>query len=480
MEGYAAPGLGPGAVHCEALHPLFLAHADLIRVAEIEPSGGWIKAPGPDGEIRSSERSLELVAGLPQARLVHGIGWPVGGTICNASTALAEQKRWADALGSPWTSEHLSFNDSEAGPAGFLLPPAQSAAGVAVAARNIRARTAELGRPFAFETGVNYLPRRSGEIEDGEYFAAVAEAADCLILVDLHNLWANARNGRQPLEAVLAALPPDRIVEIHLAGGMEKDGYWLDSHSGPVPPELIDLARDFVAGLPNLGAVLFEVSPQFAGSLGPAAFLRQIEAMNDLWERAGRRARSPRLSAFRRGEAGEEPSAYEAALVRALDGPATPGEPAALALYRTLIASFRNGALADLFPFTLRLLGRQLGEPALEALLCAYRRSEPPPLFPADEALAFVDWLRANGQPLPYLDDLLELEGGIVRLVSEGRGGELRFRHDPSAIVAALEAGGVPKDLPAGDYRLGLGSAAGAKRPPRLDRGQDGCLRRAP
>jgi uncharacterized protein (UPF0276 family) len=457
MKAFAAPGLGPGAVHCEALHPLFLAHPDLIRVAEIEPSSGWIKAPDPEGAIRSNALSLDLVAGLPQAKLVHGIGWPVGGTVCRASEALAEQKRWADVLEAPWTSEHLSFNESPAGPAGFLLPPPQCAAGIAVAAANIRARTALLGRPFAFETGVNYLPSRPGEIPDGDYFAAVAEAADCLILVDLHNLWANARNGREPIERVLAALPPERIVEIHLAGGMEKDGYWLDAHSGPVPPELIDLARDFVPGLPNLGALLFEISPQFFEAFGPAAFLRQMESINDLWERSGGRPSPPGPRSVRTASAGEEPASYEAALVRALAAPPAPGEPAGLALYRTLIASFRNGALADLMPYTLRLLARELGKAGLEALLCAYRRAAPPALFPADEALAFTAWLPANGPKLHYLDDLLQLEGGIVRLVSEGRDGELSFRHDPSAIVAALAAGGVPRDLPEGDHRLFFG-----------------------
>lgn len=457
MNGFAAPGLGPGAVHCEALHPLFLAHPDLIRVAEIEPSSGWIKAPGPGGAIRSNEASLDLVAGLPQAKLVHGIGWPVGGTVCWAGDALAEQKKWADRLDAPWTSEHLSFNDSAAGPAGFLMPPPQGEAGIEVAAANIRARTAALGRPFAFETGVNYLPRRPDEMPDGDYFAAVAEAADCLILVDLHNLWANQRNGRGPVERVLAALPPDRIVEIHLAGGLEKDGYWLDAHSGPVPPDLLDLARDFLPGLPNLGALLFEISPQFVEALGPAGFLRQMEAVNAVWDLAGSRPSAPpprRIGPIPRGE---EPAAYEEALVSALSAAPGDGEPAGLALYRTLIASFRNGALADLLPFTLRLLGRRLGEEALEALLLDYRRSQPPPLFPADEALAFAAWLRSAGPEIPYLDDLLRLEAGIVRLVSEGRGGELRFRHDPSAIVAALAAGGVPEDLPAGDYRLGLG-----------------------
>ncbi|MFL6863373.1 MAG: DUF692 family multinuclear iron-containing protein [Allosphingosinicella sp.] len=466
MRGFTAPRLGPGAVHFQPFDALFRRHPDLIRVAEIEPSSAWIKAPGDEGAIRSNGDALDRAADLPQAKLVHGIGWPVGGTVCADGGAWAEQKRWADRLDAPWTSEHLSFNDSVAGAAGFLMPPPQTEAGVAVAAANIRARTQALSRPFAFETGVSYLPPRAGEMPDGEYFAAVAEEADCLILLDLHNLWANARNGREPAERVLAALPAQRVVELHLAGGMAKDGFWLDAHSGAVAPDLLDLARDLVSGLPNVGAVLFEISPQFFDTLGEAGFLRQIEAMHDLWERTGSR---PAGVAARRAPcaaaAGDSVSAYEQALVRSLAAPAEPGEPPAIALYRSLIASFRNGALADLMPHTLSLLARALGEAALEGLLADYRGAAPPRLFPADEALAFAGWLAANGPRLLYLDDLVALESGIVRLASQGCDGELRFRHDPSAIVDALAAGGLPEALPEGDYRLLLRAEANSLLP---------------
>ena len=66
---------------------------------------------------------------------------------------------------------------------------------VAVAA--IRRLRADLGVPLAFETGVNYLASRPDEMEDGEFVAAVAERADCGILLDLHNIYTNAVNGRQ-------------------------------------------------------------------------------------------------------------------------------------------------------------------------------------------------------------------------------------------------------------------------------------------
>ena len=129
--------------------------------------------------------------------------------------------------------------------------------------------------PFAVETGVNYLRPRPDELSDGAFVRSVVTAADCGILLDLHNVWANERNGRQGVREFLAELPLERVWEVHLAGGLEVDGYWLDAHSGPIPPALLDLARDVVAKLPSLGAVVFEIGSDFLPGLGAENLRRQ-------------------------------------------------------------------------------------------------------------------------------------------------------------------------------------------------------------
>ena len=452
------PQLGVGAVYWSALHPLFEAHSDIFQVAEVEPSTFWIKSPGAGGAVRSNPLALDKVAELPQAKLIHGVGYPVGGTVCDQEEHLAEQRRWADRLDAAWTSEHLSFNETAVGAAGFLLPPCQSEDGIAVAAANIRKRAALLGRPFAFETGVNYLRPQPREIPDGAYFAAVAEAADCHILLDLHNLWANERNGRARVADVVAALPRDRVCELHLAGGMEKDGYWLDAHSDLIPPRLFDLAVEVVAELPRLGAILFEISAQHAAKVAPHDLVRQVEALHRLWEgraRAPTAARAP----VARTWTGEGPTAdeWEQHLVRSLSRGDSVADDPALALYRTLIASFRGGALADMMPHSLRLFQLTAGEAALEEVLADYAGATTPQLYPADEAIQFGAWLRADPPDIPYLRDILDLEAGIALLASIGRGGEISFRHDPSLIVSAVAEGRRPTDLPRGDYRIAIG-----------------------
>jgi len=205
------PVLGVGVIYTPALAPLLAAEPDLVSVIEVEPETLWTATADPAAPYRPDRSALARLCALPQPKLVHGVGFPVGGSRPPDPLHLPPFVDGIDILGAPWASEHLAFNRAEGpeGPfaTGFLLPPLQTPAGVAAAAASIRAVAGRLPVPFAVETGVNYLQPRAGEMSDGAFMAAVTAAADCGIVLDLHNLWANQRNGRQRLEEVLAELP---------------------------------------------------------------------------------------------------------------------------------------------------------------------------------------------------------------------------------------------------------------------------------
>ena len=81
---------------------------------------------------------------------------------------------------------------------------------------------------------MNYLKPRGDEIPDGEFVAQPVESADCGILLDLHNIYCNQLNGRQSMEKYLSQIPLEDVWEVHLAGGSELNGFWLDAHSGAI------------------------------------------------------------------------------------------------------------------------------------------------------------------------------------------------------------------------------------------------------
>ena len=462
-------GLGVGTTYLPGLQPLLRDLGDLIQVVEIEPQAFWKENGTGDLPYRVDATVLERLAALPQAKLFHGVGFPVGGS--RPPPFLPALHAMAQALRPAWVSEHLSFNtaaDAD-GPfnAGFLLPPRQTAAGALTAAAAIRAAAAGFTVPFAFETGVNYLRPRADELSDGAFFAAVAAAADCDILLDLHNLHCNERNGRQAARAAIAELPSARVRELHLAGGCLRDGYWLDAHSGPSPEEVFALAAEVIPRFPNLRAIIFEILPAQLVGADMRALRRQLERMHDLWSlRRPRAAPAEPAAAIVITTAADadapSPRAWEDAL-----GGLVAGRPRNDALSRELAADpgtavlialaheARAAAPALALTLTTRLLLLTLGEQRVRALLEEFWVGAVPELFPAREAAALARHLRARcGEPelaaIAGLRDVLAYEDGVLRAFLTRTQVRVRFAHDPAPLIAALCEGRLHAGTPAG------------------------------
>src|SRR4051794_30332264 len=124
---FQPPRLGPGAIYLRSLDTWIRSNPDLIQVAEVEPQTLWTKAATAGSLPRSSPLERRWLAELPQSLLTHGVGYPIGGTICDQSCHVEEFRRWIAGLDSPWTSEHLSIFDVPtvhgSAPCGFLMPP---------------------------------------------------------------------------------------------------------------------------------------------------------------------------------------------------------------------------------------------------------------------------------------------------------------------------------------------------------------------
>jgi hypothetical protein len=359
---------------------------------------------------------------------------------------------------------------------GFLLPPKQTPAAARVAAAIIAAYRRVSGRPVAFETGVNYLRRQAGEMDDGEFFRLVAEQSDSGILLDLHNLWCNETNGRSRVLDVIDEMPLERVWEVHLAGGMPHEGYWLDAHSSEIPEPLIDIAAEVIARLPNVGVVNFEVLPEHVGALGLDGVTRQLEELRALWA-----LRPPRTyAASRHGDAiFPPPSAADDADVRAWENQlvaavrahsgkeGTPrfGDPG-IAIYRGLIEDFRSGFLARTMRYTMTALLAGIGSNDTRELLSSYFASCPPDAYPAVEADHFAAYLAGHTQLLSrvrYLEEVLAFERGLIRATVYGEGSDVHWTVDPTVLLEALDQGRLPGELPGMPSTMRLSTSPAAE-----------------
>jgi uncharacterized protein (UPF0276 family) len=66
------------------------------------------------------------------------------------------------------------------------------------------------------------------------FLAALAEEADCMILLDVNNIYVSARNHGFDARDFIAAIPPARVAQIHLAGHEDCGDLIIDTHDRPV------------------------------------------------------------------------------------------------------------------------------------------------------------------------------------------------------------------------------------------------------
>lgn len=458
------PELGVGIIHAGELEPLICETTGLIQVIEIEPQTLWMQI-SENGEKRYKTLTgmLDHLAGLPGSKLVHSVGAPVGGSVAVPSMQLELLCQWVERLGSPWASEHLSFNSTVEFQTGFFLAPRQTPAGVAMVAESIRRLRQAMPVPVAVETGVNYLRPREDELLDGQFIAETVQAADCGILLDLHNVYTNALNGRQSVDEFLSLIPLDRVWEMHIAGGMEMDGFWLDGHCDVVPTQLMEIARRVVPALPNLKALIFEIFPSFIPIVGIDKIRAQLESLQDVWRERGRprgdgifRPVPVEVRHSRYSEAAPaSPRQWEESFSRLVVGRETGdsqlskelvADPGVKIIHK-LIREFRASMLVNVLRLTMRLLMLSLGDKATLTILQAFWQESPPLMYATTEAEEFGRFLDRQNLRVPHLAKVLQFERALLATAMDDQPRIIPFDFDPIPLLRALADGRLPESV---------------------------------
>jgi uncharacterized protein (UPF0276 family) len=251
--------------------------------------------------------------GLAAGRLLaaHGIGLslpsalPLDEVFVDAIASLA-----GDLGGFAWFSEHLSVFLTPKGSvpnaqAGLGLPLAYDEESFELVAAKLRRVRERLGCPLAFENGAFFTPVPDSDLSEPEFLNRLHREGLADTLLDLHNLYVSERNGGVPMRDYLAQLDPEAVVEIHLAGGDEFAGFYMDSHSGFTPPEVWEIARECVPRLPNVRAITFEFQETYYPRMQAQGVVAQLERMHELAQACGHVRNACPPSAIQAGPAFE-------------------------------------------------------------------------------------------------------------------------------------------------------------------------------
>ena len=141
----------------------------------------------------------------------------------------------AQRIGSPWIANHSFYGDGSW--LDIWSSPVQFSAAELVRIADRAKRLQDLyGMPLAHENAAYYVRTPGADMREADFMAALAERAGTFLHLDLHNVYANSLNlPGYSVEDYLAALPLDRVIAVHIAGGSWWNGLYHDWHDSPVP-----------------------------------------------------------------------------------------------------------------------------------------------------------------------------------------------------------------------------------------------------
>ena len=275
--------------------PSIIGHApELVEYVDVIPDRLWYDFEfglASGRRFRRVTGAIEELKRCAAGRVLggHGIGLSLPSAISIDLAMVEAVAALAQELNFQWFSEHLSM---------FLVangsvPNAQAGLGLPIAYDEesfeiIRDKLAivknAIGCNLLLENPAIFTPVPGSDMSEPQFLNRLHAEVGCATLLDLHNLYVGKRNGvLSPLD-YLEQLDPNCVEEIHLAGGDELSGFYMDSHSGLTPHEVWDWAYTFGPRFRNLRAIVFEFHESYFGKLGMTGVVGELERMHELAE----------------------------------------------------------------------------------------------------------------------------------------------------------------------------------------------------
>jgi uncharacterized protein (UPF0276 family) len=208
-------------------------------------SENFMVAGGRPRRILAEVRALAPVA-------LHGVSLNIGSVDPIDEDYLTQLGSLCERVQPSWVSDHLCWTGVGGSNLHDLLPLPHAEAAVRHVAERVQRVQDRLRRRIALENVSTYARFAADEMSEWEFLTAVAEAADCGILLDVNNVFVNACNHGFDARAFLDAVPAERVFQIHLAGHSVDGALRIDTHDAQVCDEVWSL---YAHALARLGPV---------------------------------------------------------------------------------------------------------------------------------------------------------------------------------------------------------------------------------
>jgi uncharacterized protein (UPF0276 family) len=166
--------------------------------------------------------------------VMHGVSLSIGSTDPLDIEYLRKLKALAERVEPEWVSDHLCWTGIHGINTHDLLPLPYTEE----TARHVAARVAVvqeyLGRRILLENVSSYANYVDSSLTEWEFLTRICEMADCLLLLDVNNIYVSSFNHGFDPQTFIDGVPSEQVQQIHLAGHHNHGDYIVDTHDAPI------------------------------------------------------------------------------------------------------------------------------------------------------------------------------------------------------------------------------------------------------
>jgi uncharacterized protein (UPF0276 family) len=260
-----------------------LGHLDSIDVVEVI-ADDYFEAPA--AELRGLRALSQEVPVL-----LHGVGLGLATASRVEGSRLDQMARVCGEVRPEAWSEHIAFVRAGGMEIGHLAAPPRCPATIDGLLRNLDRARAAVGSDPAIENIATLIEPPGSVLTEPEFLSEIAGASRSPLLLDLHNLLANALNFGSDPRVMLGAIPLENVRFVHIAGGVliplrrnegsESPQRLLDDHLHDVPDGVYSLLEELARRTPQALTVILERDgdfPDFSSLLDQLARARAAVA----------------------------------------------------------------------------------------------------------------------------------------------------------------------------------------------------------
>jgi uncharacterized protein (UPF0276 family) len=166
--------------------------------------------------------------------VLHGVSLSIGSTEPLNHEYLRVLKELSRRIQAPWISDHLCWTGTEGLNLHDLMPMPYTEEALTHLVPRIEEIQEFLGERILLENVSSYVGYRSSEMSEWEFLSELSRRSDCLLLLDVNNVYVNSVNHHFDPDAFIRGVPRQRVAQIHLAGHEQQDTFIIDTHDAPI------------------------------------------------------------------------------------------------------------------------------------------------------------------------------------------------------------------------------------------------------